>query len=171
MRLLITLRKKRVKREVTMPSLANGKIGFVLELVHFVPLSIISNGRTRAGRVTSLCTKSISGIRSVVRASLYVGAVLEHFEGLCSLRTQGGFNLNDEADGSEEKIREERPICRDRANMKASSSTRYESSSITRGGVVELVADKWKNNKSANWGKKKEKQNSYIQLKNRELDL
>ncbi|GJU42897.1 hypothetical protein Tco_1195854 [Tanacetum coccineum] len=70
--------------------------------------------------------------------------------------SQGGFNLNDEADGSEEKIKEERPICRDRANKKASSSAHYESSSIIRGGLVELVADKWKNIKSANWGKKKE---------------
>ncbi|GJY74593.1 glutathione S-transferase T3-like protein [Tanacetum coccineum] len=43
---------------------------------------------------------------------------------------QGGFNLNDEADGFEEEIREERPIGRDRAKKKASSSSRSATSSI-----------------------------------------
>ena len=41
-RLLITLERKLVQREGTTRSLANEKIGFALELVDFVPLSIIS---------------------------------------------------------------------------------------------------------------------------------
>nr|GEV03899.1 hypothetical protein [Tanacetum cinerariifolium] len=36
---------------------------------------------------------------------------------------------------------------------------------------VEMVADTWKSIKSANWEKMKEQQESYIQLKNRELDI
>ncbi|GKC73520.1 hypothetical protein Tco_1119403 [Tanacetum coccineum] len=64
-----------------------------------------------------------------------------------------------------------RPIGDDRAKKKASSSHRSESSSVVGGGLVELVADKWKSIKSASWGKKKEQQDSYIQLNNQELDL
>ncbi|GKB56161.1 hypothetical protein Tco_0912347 [Tanacetum coccineum] len=38
-----------------------------------------------------------------------------------------------------------------------------------RGGLVDLVVDKWKSLKSTSWGKKKEQHESYIQLKNQEL--
>ncbi|GKA71943.1 putative hexokinase, partial [Tanacetum coccineum] len=62
---------------------------------------------------------------------------------------QGGFNLNDEASGPEEEIREERSIGRDRVKKKASSSSsRSATSSIAGGGLVEMVADKWK---SSSW--------------------
>ncbi|GKA25256.1 hypothetical protein Tco_0711365 [Tanacetum coccineum] len=85
---------------------------------------------------------------------------------------QGGFNLNDEAGGSEEEIREERPIGRDRAKKKASSSSsRSATSSVAGGGLVDLVADKWKSIKLASRGKKNEQQDSCIQLKNRESDI
>ncbi|GJW46933.1 hypothetical protein Tco_0078579 [Tanacetum coccineum] len=80
-------------------------------------------------------------------------------------------NKNDEADGSEDKIREERSIGHDRAKKKPSSSYRSATSSVAGGGLDELVPDKWKSIKSEGWGKKKEQQDSYIQLKNRELDL
>ncbi|GKD81619.1 hypothetical protein Tco_1348458 [Tanacetum coccineum] len=40
-----------------------------------------------------------------------------------------------------------------------------------RRGLVEFVVAKWKNIKSKSWGKKKEQQDSYIQLKNSKLDL
>ncbi|GJS09900.1 hypothetical protein Tco_0366696 [Tanacetum coccineum] len=60
---------------------------------------------------------------------------------------------------------------RDRAKTKASSSSRYESSSVAGGGLNELVVDKWKTIKSDSWGNKKEQQESYIQLKNQELDI
>ncbi|GKA83058.1 hypothetical protein Tco_0789806 [Tanacetum coccineum] len=63
-----------------------------------------------------------------------------------------------------------RVTSRNRAKKKASSSSRSESSSFER-CLVELVADKWKSIKLASWGKNKEQQDSYIQLKNRELDL
>nr|GEY77748.1 hypothetical protein [Tanacetum cinerariifolium] len=43
---------------------------------------------------------------------------------------QGDLNLNEEADGSEEEVREMRPIVRGRAKKKASSSSRFESSSV-----------------------------------------
>ncbi|GJV38886.1 hypothetical protein Tco_1417326 [Tanacetum coccineum] len=63
---------------------------------------------------------------------------------------QGGFNLNDEVGGYEEEIREERPIGRGRAkNTASSSSSRSSTSSVAGGGVVELVADKWKSINSA----------------------
>nr|GEX59484.1 hypothetical protein [Tanacetum cinerariifolium] len=78
---------------------------------------------------------------------------------------QGGFNLNNEAVESEEETQEERPIGRDRAKKKSSASS-CEGSSF-----VDLVANKFFNCKSAKWGKTKEQQDSYIQLKNRELDI
>ncbi|GKD95019.1 hypothetical protein Tco_1374856, partial [Tanacetum coccineum] len=56
-------------------------------------------------------------------------------------------------------------------NKASSFSSRFATSSIAEGGLVELVADKWKSIKSASWEKKKEQQDSYIQLKNQELDL
>ncbi|GJU69022.1 hypothetical protein Tco_1255281 [Tanacetum coccineum] len=52
--------------------------------------------------------------------------------------SQGGLNLNDEADGSGEEVREVRPIGQDRAKKKASASSRFESSSIAGGGLVDL---------------------------------
>ncbi|GKA28536.1 retrovirus-related pol polyprotein from transposon TNT 1-94 [Tanacetum coccineum] len=77
----------------------------------------------------------------------------------------GGFNLNNEADESEEETQEQRPMGRDQAKKKSSASSREGSS------FVDLVADKFFNIKSAKWRKTKEKQDSYIQLKNRELDI
>ncbi|GJZ28809.1 hypothetical protein Tco_0573456, partial [Tanacetum coccineum] len=76
----------------------------------------------------------------------------------------GGFNLNNEAGESEEETQEQRPMGRDQAKKKSSASSREGSS------FVDLVADKFFNIKSAKWKKMKEQQDSYIQLKNRELD-
>ncbi|GKE02254.1 hypothetical protein Tco_1390237 [Tanacetum coccineum] len=71
-----------------------------------------------------------------------------------------------------EEVREVRPSGWDRAKNKvASSSSCSEFSSIAGGGLVELVANKWKSIKSATWGKKKEQQESYIHLKNQELEI
>ncbi|GKB04541.1 glutathione S-transferase T3-like protein [Tanacetum coccineum] len=67
---------------------------------------------------------------------------------------QGGLNLNEEEDGSGKEVREVRPIGRDRAKKKASSSSRSEASSGAGGGLVDMVADKWKSLKSVSWGKK-----------------
>ncbi|GJS68306.1 hypothetical protein Tco_0682871 [Tanacetum coccineum] len=78
----------------------------------------------------------------------------------------GGFNLNDEADESEEETQEQRPMGRDRSKKKKSCASSREGSS----SFVDLVADKFFNIKSATWGKMKEQQDSYIQL-NRELDI
>ncbi|GJX92466.1 hypothetical protein Tco_0345792 [Tanacetum coccineum] len=55
---------------------------------------------------------------------------------------------------------------RSKAKKKSSTSSREGSSSF-----VDLVADKFMNIKSKNWGKMNEQQDSYIQLKNRELDI
>ncbi|GJZ12494.1 hypothetical protein Tco_0547724 [Tanacetum coccineum] len=55
--------------------------------------------------------------------------------------------------------------------MKRMVKRKVLSSSVARGGLVELVADKWKSIKSASCGEKKNQQDSYIQLKNQELDL
>ncbi|GJW24208.1 glutathione S-transferase T3-like protein [Tanacetum coccineum] len=55
---------------------------------------------------------------------------------------QGGLNLNEEADGSWEEVREVRPIGRDRAKKKAASSSRSEDLSVAGGGLVDMVADK-----------------------------
>ncbi|GJV45576.1 hypothetical protein Tco_1430112 [Tanacetum coccineum] len=70
-----------------------------------------------------------------------------------------------------EEVREVRPIGWDRAKKKASSSSRSEASSAAGGGLVDMVADKWKSLKSVSWGKKKKQQQSYIDLKNRELNI
>ncbi|GJR03414.1 hypothetical protein Tco_0526398 [Tanacetum coccineum] len=85
--------------------------------------------------------------------------------------TQGGLNLNKEADGSREEVPEVRPIGQDRAKKKASSSSHSESSFVVGGGLVDLVTDKWKSLKLLGYGKKKEQQQSYIDLKNQELDI
>ncbi|GJZ13378.1 hypothetical protein Tco_0548608, partial [Tanacetum coccineum] len=59
----------------------------------------------------------------------------------------GGFNLNNEADEFEEETQEHRPMGRNRskANKQSSTSSRKGSSSL-----VDLVADKFLNNKSKN---------------------
>ncbi|GKC05611.1 hypothetical protein Tco_0997221 [Tanacetum coccineum] len=72
----------------------------------------------------------------------------------------------------EEEVREVRPMSRDRARSKKSStSSRSEASSVAGGGIVDMVADKWKSFKALGWGKKNEQQQSYIDLKNQELDI
>ncbi|GJW81513.1 hypothetical protein Tco_0145488 [Tanacetum coccineum] len=53
--------------------------------------------------------------------------------------TQGGLNLNEEADGSGEEVREVRPIGRDRAKNKAASSSCFESSSVRGGGLFTVA--------------------------------
>ncbi|GKA23664.1 protein RCC2 [Tanacetum coccineum] len=80
----------------------------------------------------------------------------------------GGFNLNNEADASEEEIQEKRVMGRDRAKTKkkSSASSREGSSSF-----VDLVADKFLNMKKEKRGKREEQQQSYIQLKNLKLDI
>nr|GEW24181.1 hypothetical protein [Tanacetum cinerariifolium] len=67
---------------------------------------------------------------------------------------QGGLNLNEEADGSGKELREVRPIGRDRGKKKASSFSCSQASSATGGGLVDMVADKWKSLKSVSWEKK-----------------
>ncbi|GKC87740.1 hypothetical protein Tco_1148389, partial [Tanacetum coccineum] len=83
---------------------------------------------------------------------------------------QGGLNLNEEANGYGEEVWEVRPIGRDRAKKKTSSSSHSEASSAAGGGLVDIVAGKWKSLKSVSWGEKKQQQ-SYIDLKNQELDI
>ncbi|GJW45195.1 glutathione S-transferase T3-like protein [Tanacetum coccineum] len=85
---------------------------------------------------------------------------------------QGGLNLNEDAAGSDEEVREVRPMGQDQAmKKKSSTSSRFEASSAAGGGIVDMVADKWKSFKVVCWGKKKEQQQSYIDLKNRELKI
>ncbi|GKB50890.1 hypothetical protein Tco_0901643 [Tanacetum coccineum] len=80
----------------------------------------------------------------------------------------GGFNLNNEADEYEEEAREHQPMGRDasKAKKKSHASSREGSSSF-----VALVVDKYLGIKSTNWEKIQEQQDSYIQLKNQELDI
>ncbi|GKC81357.1 hypothetical protein Tco_1137074 [Tanacetum coccineum] len=94
---------------------------------------------------------------------------LEHcYNILKDHQAYGGFNLNNEVDESEEEIQEKQAMGRDRAKAKkkSSASSREGSSSF-----VDLVADKFLNMKKEKWGKREEQQQSYIQLKNRELDI
>ncbi|GJW31372.1 hypothetical protein Tco_0051404 [Tanacetum coccineum] len=80
----------------------------------------------------------------------------------------GGFNLNDEADEAVEETQELRPMGRgqSKAKKKSAGSSRRGSSSF-----VDLVADKFLNIKQTKWGKRDEQQQSYIELKNRELNI
>nr|GEW64754.1 hypothetical protein [Tanacetum cinerariifolium] len=80
----------------------------------------------------------------------------------------GGFNLNNEADEFEEETQKQRPMGGDRSKAKKKSSASAPEGSST---FVDLVADKLFNIKSTKWRKMKEQQDSYIQLKNRELDI
>ncbi|GKC86921.1 hypothetical protein Tco_1147570 [Tanacetum coccineum] len=79
-----------------------------------------------------------------------------------------GFNLNNEADEAEEESQEVRPPGRDqsKAKKKSVASSRGKSSSF-----VDLVADKFLNIKKERWNKREKQKQSYIQLKNRELDI
>ncbi|GJU18939.1 retrotransposon protein, putative, ty3-gypsy subclass [Tanacetum coccineum] len=80
----------------------------------------------------------------------------------------GGLNLNREADEDMEETQEFRLMGRDRAKAKkkAAGSSRGRSSSF-----VDLIADKFYNMKQKKWRKKDEQQQSYIELKNRELSI
>ncbi|GJS50018.1 hypothetical protein Tco_0600139 [Tanacetum coccineum] len=79
----------------------------------------------------------------------------------------GGFNLNDEADEYEE-AREHRPLGRDDAKAKKKSPASSREGSFS---FVDLVADKYLGIKSTKWERMQEQNDSYIQLKNRELDI
>ncbi|GJV87880.1 gag-pol polyprotein [Tanacetum coccineum] len=80
----------------------------------------------------------------------------------------GGFNLNNEAGEYEEEAQEHRPMGHDRAKAKKKS---FASSCEESSSFVDLVADKYLGIKSTKWEKMQEQQDSYIQLKNRELDI
>ncbi|GJS65140.1 hypothetical protein Tco_0679704 [Tanacetum coccineum] len=76
--------------------------------------------------------------------------------------------VQQEADEFEKEVQEKRAMGRDRAKAKKKSSA------SSRGGpslFVDLVANKFLNIKKEKWGKMEEQQQSYIQLKNRELDI
>ncbi|GKA89542.1 hypothetical protein Tco_0811354 [Tanacetum coccineum] len=80
----------------------------------------------------------------------------------------GCFNLNNKANEYEEEAREHRPMGHDalKAKKKSPASSREGSSSF-----VDFVAEKYLGIKSIKWEKMQEQQDSYIQLKNRELDI
>ncbi|GJS80066.1 RNA-directed DNA polymerase, eukaryota, reverse transcriptase zinc-binding domain protein [Tanacetum coccineum] len=80
----------------------------------------------------------------------------------------GSFNLNIEADEYEKEAREHRPMGRNASKAKKKS---YASSREGSSSFVDLVADKYLGIKSTKREKMQEQQDSYIQLKNRELDI
>nr|GEX44156.1 hypothetical protein [Tanacetum cinerariifolium] len=91
-------------------------------------------------------------------------------QGGLNLNEEGGLNLNEDANGSEEEVREVRPIGRDRAKKKSSTSSRYEASFVAGEGIVDMVADKWKSLKSAN-GEAAELKRQELELKRKNLEL
>ncbi|GKD23588.1 hypothetical protein Tco_1225291 [Tanacetum coccineum] len=104
------------KSEDTMPSLANGKIEFYLELVHFVLFSIMSNGGTRAGHVTSLVILLGNKLRCLYFTRKNPGSKKAKASETTSGSAQGGLNLNDEVDGSGEE--EEEKASQEAAELK-----------------------------------------------------
>ncbi|GJX76909.1 hypothetical protein Tco_0323720 [Tanacetum coccineum] len=80
----------------------------------------------------------------------------------------GALNLNEEAYEAVEETQEFHPMGRDRAKAKkkAAGSSREGASSF-----ADLVAGKFYNMKQKKWGKKDKEQQSYIELKNRELSI
>ncbi|GJV78851.1 hypothetical protein Tco_1514721 [Tanacetum coccineum] len=112
--------------------------------------------------------EEMSPVKAKKPSKQYKGAKKSKTFETTSGSASGGFNLNNEADEFEEETQKQRPMGRDRskAKNKSSASAREGSSSF-----VDLVADKFFNIKSTKWGKMKEQQDSYIQLKNRELDI
>ncbi|GJX70817.1 hypothetical protein Tco_0307988 [Tanacetum coccineum] len=80
----------------------------------------------------------------------------------------GGLNLNEEVDDNVEETQEFRPMGHDqaKAKKKAVGSSRVGASSFD-----DLVADKFYNMKQTKWEKKDNEQQSYIELKNRELSI
>ncbi|GKA24099.1 hypothetical protein Tco_0710132 [Tanacetum coccineum] len=91
--------------------------------------SIVTNGEIRFALELVDVLKSVCRIRIGVRACLYVGFALEHFEGA----SQGGLDLNDKAVESVEETQEERPIGHDRAKKKSFASSRDGSSFVDFG--------------------------------------
>nr|GEW58548.1 hypothetical protein [Tanacetum cinerariifolium] len=81
--------------------------------------------------------------------------------------TSGGINLNEEADEVGQETQEFRPMGRYRAKAKKKAAG---SSSGGSSSFVDLVADKFYNMKQKKEKKDKEQQ-SYIDLKNRELSI
>ncbi|GJX21254.1 hypothetical protein Tco_0223931 [Tanacetum coccineum] len=140
---------KRGRTEDTILSSANGKIEF--------------QRRNESGS----CDLTVYQKACVEYAVEY-----DHDFSLESCTAQGGLNLNNDASGSDEEVREVRPMGRDQARKKKSStSSRSEASFAAGGGIAKMVAAKWKSFKVVGWGKKKEQQQSYIDLKNRELKI
>ncbi|GJV12086.1 hypothetical protein Tco_1353627 [Tanacetum coccineum] len=86
-----TLKKNLVHQEVMTRSLANGKLGFTLELVLFAPSSIMLKRIMKVGRKNSKTSETTSG------------------------STSGGLNLNEEADEAVEETQEFQPIGHDRS--------------------------------------------------------
>nr|GEZ07758.1 hypothetical protein [Tanacetum cinerariifolium] len=82
--------------------------------------------------------------------------------------TSGGINLNEEADEVVQETQEFRPMGRDRAKAKKKAAG---SSSGGSSSFIDLVADKFYNMKQKRRKKKDKEQQSYIDLKNRELSI
>ncbi|GJY93338.1 hypothetical protein Tco_0509120 [Tanacetum coccineum] len=78
----------------------------------------------------------------------------------------------DDLDVEDKEVQEVRRMGHDRAKKEAPSSSILSKSltDVIR-ILVDMIVDKWKNIKSGIWGKRKEAQDSYIELKSRQLQL
>ncbi|GKC43255.1 hypothetical protein Tco_1060977 [Tanacetum coccineum] len=175
--------KRGHKSEDTMPSSANGKIGFIIDLVHFVLLSIMFKRRNESGSCDltvyqKMCAEyaaeydhdfTFESCRVILRdhsAWKQVEKPLfysKQNKGSKKAKTsettlgsaQGGLNLNKESDGFGEEGCEVRPIGRGPAKKKAYASSRLKSSFVAGRGLVDFVTDKWKSLESVGWGKRR----------------
>ena len=84
----------------------------------------------------------------------------------------GGFYLNEEVDdSSEEEVRDGRPTGRDKDKKKTSSASIPSESSVATPLFVDRLVDKWKNIASGFFSKKKEAQESCLEMKHQQMEL
>ncbi|GJV41914.1 hypothetical protein Tco_1420354 [Tanacetum coccineum] len=119
----------------------------------FAPSSIILKRIMKVVQMTSIILKDRQGWLDVKMPSFYnntKGRKKSKTSETTSGSASDGFNLNNEADESEEETQEQRPMGRDRsmAKKKSPASSRGGSSSF-----VDLVADKLLNVKKEKWGR------------------
>nr|GEX80636.1 hypothetical protein [Tanacetum cinerariifolium] len=112
--------------------------------------------------------KEMSPVKVKKASKQYKGAKKSKTSETTSGTSSDGLNVNNEADEYEEMAQEHRPMGHDRSKAKKKSSVSSRGGSFS---LVDLVADKYLGIMSTKWEKMQEQQDSYIQLKNQELDI
>ena len=86
--------------------------------------------------------------------------------------TQGGLNLNEEADDSEEEFQEVRPMRPDKVKKKVSASRSHcEASAVVAPKLVAMLTAKWLHEIKVIFSHKKEALAEYLRIKEHEWEM